>query len=148
MNWTFLSLKPFRLTGQKYLDLVRILDDPAQAKSFLRMEKWIFDSPDQAGEAFRQFVKDFYQENALIKGKVRIGDGRVDLKQITMPVLNIFASEDHLVPPAASMALERYVGTDDYTALEFPGGHIGLYVSSRAQKTLPPAICDWLGQRS
>jgi polyhydroxyalkanoate synthase len=148
MNWTFLSLKPFRLTGQKYLDLVRILDDPAQAKSFLRMEKWIFDSPDQAGEAFRQFIKDFYQENALIKGKVRIGDGRVDLKQITMPVLNIFASEDHLVPPAASMALERYVGTDDYTALEFPGGHIGLYVSSRAQKTLPPAICDWLGQRS
>ena len=27
---------------------------------FVRMEKWIFDSPDQAGEAFRQFAKDFY----------------------------------------------------------------------------------------
>ena len=30
-------------------------------ENFLRMEKWIFDSPDQAGEAFRQFIKDFYQ---------------------------------------------------------------------------------------
>jgi len=148
MNWTYLSLKPFRLTGQKYLDLVRILDDPTQAKNFLRMEKWIFDSPDQVGEAFRQFVKDFYQRNALIQGDVRIGAERVDLARITMPVLNIFAAEDHLVPPSAAMALERYVGTDDYTVLEFPGGHIGIYVSSRAQKTLPPAICDWLRARS
>jgi len=24
------------------------------------MEKWIFDSPDQAGEAFRQFIRQFY----------------------------------------------------------------------------------------
>jgi polyhydroxyalkanoate synthase len=25
------------------------------------MEKWIFDNPNQAGETFRQFIKDFYQ---------------------------------------------------------------------------------------
>ena len=36
-------------------------------KNFLRMEKWIFDSPDQAGETFRQFMKDCYQKNLLIK---------------------------------------------------------------------------------
>jgi polyhydroxyalkanoate synthase len=60
LNWTFLSLKPFSLTGQKYVNMVDVLDDPARLKNFLRMEKWIFDSPDQAGEAFRQFVKDFY----------------------------------------------------------------------------------------
>jgi polyhydroxyalkanoate synthase subunit PhaC len=65
-----------------------------------------------------------------------------------MPVLNIYASEDHLVPPAASRALKQYVGTDDYTALEFPGGHIGIYVSGKSQKTIPPAICKWLGERN
>jgi polyhydroxyalkanoate synthase len=59
LNWTYLSLKPFRLTGQKYLDLVNQLDSPVKAKNFIRMEKWIFDSPDQVGEAFRQFTKDF-----------------------------------------------------------------------------------------
>jgi polyhydroxyalkanoate synthase len=148
LNWTYLSLKPFRLTGQKYLDLVNVLDDPVQARNFIRMEKWVFDSPDQAGEAFRQFTKDFYQRNGLIKGEVTIGDRPVDLGQITMPVLNIYALEDHLVPPAASRPLKQYVGTDDYTALEFPGGHIGIYVSGKSQKMIPPAICRWLGERN
>ncbi len=148
LNWTYLSLKPFRLTGQKYLDLVNLLDDPVQARNFIRMEKWVFDSPDQAGEAFRQFTKDFYQRNGLIKGEVKIGDRAVDLAQITMPVLNIYASEDHLVPPAASRALEQYVGTEDYSVLEFPGGHIGIYVSGKSQKMIPPAICKWLGERN
>lgn len=147
LNWTFLALKPFRLMGQKYLDMVDILDDPEQAKNFLRMEKWIFDSPDQAGEAFRQFIKDFYQRNLLIKGEVRIGEQTVNLKDITMPVLNIYAAADHLVPPDSSKALEQYVGSDDYTVMEFPGGHIGIYVSGKAQKMVP-SICQWLEQRS
>jgi polyhydroxyalkanoate synthase len=148
LNWTYLALKPFRLTGQKYLDLVNLLDDPVQARNFVRMEKWVFDSPDQAGEAFRQFVKDFYQRNGLVKGEVRIGDDRVDLSRVTMPVLNIYAADDHLVPPAASQALESCVGTTDYSAVEFPGGHIGIYVSGRSQKLIPPAICQWLAERT
>lgn len=148
LNWTFLSLKPFRLTGQKYLDMVNALEDPIMAKNFMRMEKWIFDSPDQAGEAYRQFLKDFYQKNGLIKGEVTIGERNVDLANVTMPVLNIFARDDHLVPPAASKALERHVGTKDYTALEFPGGHIGIYVSGNAQKLIPPAVGKWLGERA
>ncbi len=148
LNWTYLTLKPFRLTGQKYLDLVNILDDPIQARNFVRMEKWVFDSPDQAGEAFRQFMKDFYQRNGLIKGEVRLGNKTVDLGQVSMPVLNIFAAQDHLVPPAASQALKRHVGSKDYKAIEFPGGHIGIYVSGKSQKLIPPAICGWLADRS
>lgn len=148
LNWTFLSLKPFRLMGQKYMDMVDQLHDAHKAKNFLRMEKWIFDSPDQAGEAFRQFCKDFYQRNGLIKGEVQIGKHRVDLQNITIPVLNIYAAEDHLVPPAASIPLKDYVGTKDYTELAFPGGHIGIYVSGRAQKQVPPTIGQWLDART
>jgi polyhydroxyalkanoate synthase len=147
LNWTFLSLKPYRLTGQKYMDMVNALHDERSTRNFLRMEKWIFDSPDQAGEAFRQFVKDFYQRNALVAGEVHIGDHDVDLKAIRMPALNIYAMQDHLVPPAASIPLKAYVGSTDYTELSFPGGHIGIYVSGRAQKTVPPAIGDWLDRR-
>jgi len=144
LNWTFLNLKPFRLTGQKYLDMVDSLTDVEAAKKFLRMEKWIFDSPDQAGEAFRQFVKGCFQKNALIEGKLMIGEQRVNLKEVTMPVLNIYATLDHLVPPSASMALKKYVGTTDYTEVSFVGGHIGIYVSGRAQKEVPMALGQWL----
>lgn len=148
LNWTYLSLKPYRLMGQKYMDLVNLLDDTEKARNFMRMEKWIFDSPDQAGETFRQFAKQFYQENGLVKGTVNIGGRPVDLHQITIPVLNIYAAADHLVPPDSSKALGGCTGTDDYTELEFPGGHIGIYVSSKAQKLIPPAAGKWLSERS
>ncbi len=72
----------------------------------------------------------------------------MNLKDITVPVLNIYATEDHLVPPKASIALRDYVGTKDYTEQAFPGGHIGIYVSGRAQKEVPPAIGHWLDARS
>jgi polyhydroxyalkanoate synthase len=96
--------------------MVDILDDKVELENFLRMEKWIFDSPDQAGEAFRQFVKDFYQGNKLVNGGLEIGDKSVSLKKITMPVLNIFAEQDHLVPPSASRPLQNLIGTKDYTS--------------------------------
>ncbi len=148
MNWCYLTLKPFRLNLQKYLGLVDVLDDVGELENFLRMEKWIFDSPDQAGEAFRQFIRDFYQGNKLVKGGLEIGGREVSLKAIDMPVLNIFAEQDHLVPPSASRPLGKHVGTRDYTELAFRGGHIGIYVSGRAQREVPKAIHDWLAQRS
>lgn len=148
MNWCYLTLKPWRLFVQKYVGLVDILDDKRAVEDFLRMEKWIFDSPDQAGEAFRQFVKQFYQGNGFVKGGITIGGRGVDLGYVGMPVLNIFAEQDHLVPPASSKALKGLVGSDDYSELSFRGGHIGIYVSGRAQREVPEAIHRWLDERS
>lgn len=147
MNFGFLLLKPFQLNVEKYLGLTDILDDEAKLINFLRMEKWIFDSPDQAGETFRQFIKDFYQANKLIKGEFVLGGKRVDLKNISMPVLNIYAEQDHLVPPDSSLALKEYVGSSDYSVLGYPVGHIGMYVSGKVQADLPPAIVEWLKAR-
>ena len=147
MNYVYLSLKPVRLNQQKYVGLVDILDSPVELENFLRMERWIFDSPDQAGEAFREFIRKFYQDNGFINGSLEIGGRRVDLTAITHPVLNIFAEQDHLVPPDASRAMGRHLGTKDYTQLAFKGGHIGIYVSGRAQREVPPAIHQWLRAR-
>ena len=147
MNVTYLMLKPWRLFAQKYVGMVDILDDRKAMEDFLRMEKWIFDSPDQAGEAFREFTTQFFQGNRLVAGGARVGDEEVHLGLVEMPVLNIYAEQDHLVPPDASRALRDLVGTDDYTELSFRGGHIGIYVSGRAQKEVPDTIHGWLSQR-
>jgi len=72
MNYCYLTLKPVRLNQQKYIGLIDILDNKTEVENFLRMEKWIFDSPDQAGEAFREFIKEFYQGNKLVKGGLMI----------------------------------------------------------------------------
>jgi polyhydroxyalkanoate synthase len=147
MNLGFLMMKPFQLGVGKYLEMIDILDNEEKLHNFLRMEEWIFDSPDQAGETYRQFMKDFYQGNKLIKGEVKIGGQQIDLHQVKIPVLNVYAEEDHLVPPPSSIALERYIGSTDYTVRSFPVGHIGMYVSGKVQRDLPPLIAGWLKER-
>lgn len=147
LNWLFSSLKPARNGGGKMLELIDSIDDPERLKTFLRMEKWIHDSPDQAGEAFRQFVGNFFQKNSLVKGDLNLGGEPVRLSRITMPVLNVYATLDHIVPPTASRALGEHIASPDYSEFQFEGGHIGIYVSRHAQTVVAPYIAQWLSQR-
>ena len=148
MNTGFLTLKPLSLMVNKYVDLIDDLDEPDSLSNFMRMEKWIFDSPAQAGEAFRQFINDMYKENKLVKGEMMIGDKKVDLKNINMPLLNVYAERDHQVPNAASEPLEKYVSSLDKQTHKIPTGHIGMFVSGRSQKEVAPLISGWLKERS
>ncbi len=148
MNMSYLMLKPARLFVQKYVAMTDILDDKHALEDFLRMEKWIFDSPDQAGEAFREFTKGFYQNNSFVNGGLTIGGREVSLKDVGIPVLNVFAEQDHLVPPSASRPMGKLLGSRDYSELSFKGGHIGIYVSGRAQREVPSAIHAWLAKRT
>ncbi|BBB29957.1 class III poly(R)-hydroxyalkanoic acid synthase subunit PhaC [Neptunomonas japonica] len=147
LNDSYNSLMPMRLGIQKNLGMPNHLHDAESALSFLRMEKWIYDSPDQAGEAFREFIKWFFQENRLIKNQLSIGEYPVRLANITQPVLNIFGSYDHLVPPDASIALRQYIGSKDYQEEEVKAGHIGVFVSGKSQAIVPKKINDWLLER-
>jgi len=65
-----------------------------------------------------------------------------------MPVLNIFAQEDHIIPPRSSQALGKLVGTKDYTELPLPGGHVGVFVSGKSQGILGKNIYAWLKAKS
>jgi poly(3-hydroxyalkanoate) synthetase len=66
-----------------------------------------------------------------------------------MPVLNVFAKDDHIIPPATSQALGAHVGTKDYSELALPGGHVGVFVGGKSQALLGSGIAKWLaeGQR-
>ena len=148
LNSIFLSLKPFKLGVEKYLDFVQIADQPDKVENFMKMEKWIFDSPDQAGEMFRDFLKKFFHENRLVNGGLSIGQESVSIKSVTQPLLNIYAKQDHLVPPAASQALKYVTGSKDYTELVYDTGHIGIYVSGKAGRDIPLKVSGWLIERS
>jgi polyhydroxyalkanoate synthase len=147
LNAAFVTLMPFRLLSQKYIALLDMAQDRARLENFLRMEKWIFDSPDQAGAMFAEFVTKLYQQNQLIKGELHIGGKPVQLRNIQQPVFNIYATQDHLVPPAASSCLKQHIGSTDYSELAFDAGHIGIYVSSKAQREIPKALAAWLRDR-
>lgn len=147
MNFGFLLLNPARLMIDKYQGFVENMNNKDYVENFVRMEKWIFDSPDVPGETFRQFIKDCYQENKLINSEMELDGEVVDLKNITMPLLNIYGEFDHLVPPEACDRLTSAVGSKDVEDLCLRTGHIGIYVSSRCQKEFAPKISDWLWER-
>jgi len=131
----------------KYIGFFENMDNKPFVENFIRMEKWIFDSPDVPGETFRQFIKDCYQDNLLIQSKMVVGGQRVDLKKITVPVLNFFGKYDHLVPPDACNKLTGAVASKDTLDICLDTDHIGIYVSSKCQQQFTPRIVQWLKQR-
>jgi len=147
MNFGFLLLNPARLMIDKYVGFLENMDNKEFVENFIRMEKWIFDSPDVPGETFRQFLKDCYQKNLLIQSKMNVGGRRVNLKNITMPLLNFYGKYDHLVPPAACELLTSKVGSEDTEDVCLDTGHIGIYVSSKCQREFAPKIAAWLEKR-
>ena len=147
MNLGFLLLNPARLILDKYVGFFEHMDNKEFVENFVRMEKWIFDSPDIPAATFRQFIEDCYKKNLLIQSKLELGGRRVDLKNITMPLLNIYGKFDHLVPPEACELLTREVGSEDTEDMCLNTGHIGIYVSSKYQAEFAPKIAGWLKER-
>ena len=147
MNMGFLLLNPARLMIDKYMGFIENMANKKFVENFVRMEKWIFDSPDVPGETFRQFIRDCYQKNLLIQNKMKVGGKRVDLKKITMPLLNYYGKYDHLVPPEACELLTSRVGSKDVENICLDTGHIGIYVCSKCQKEFAPRIARWLKER-
>ena len=144
MGFVFTSMNPVRNALKYNLDLLDVTDDKKKFLNFLRMEKWIADRPHHPGEVAKQWVKDLYQNNCLVVNKLLLDSQRVELPNVTMPVLNIYARDDHIIPTAMTRDLGKYIGTKDYTELELPAGHMGIFVSGKTQSVLAKSLADWL----
>ncbi|MDR0284482.1 MAG: class III poly(R)-hydroxyalkanoic acid synthase subunit PhaC [Propionibacteriaceae bacterium] len=144
LNDAFNMLKPLELSLDKYVYFIDKMDNKDALLDFLRMEAWIYDSPDQAGPMLKRFIKDFYQENRFAEGTLQIGGRPADPKNITCPVLLVLGLKDHLVPPASTRPFIDAVSSSDKTLKEYPVGHIGVFVSSRVAGDTGPLIHDWV----
>lgn len=143
----FGMLKP-SMDISKYIGIIDGMEDEAKLENFLRMEQWKGDCPDLPGELYRKYIKDLWQGNKLIKGELEMGGTKVDLKKIDMPVLTVFASQDNIIPPCSTTPIMDHIGSKDKELIEFPGGHIGVFVGGRSQKELGPNVAEWIANRS
>ena len=128
---------------KKYFGVMDSLEDEAKLLNFLRMEKWKADLPAIAGEMYRKYIKDLFRNNKLIKGTLELGGKKVDLKKMTVPYLNVYATDDTIIPNESTKAVMSKIGTKDKSEIPFPGGHIGVFVGSRSQKELAPSVAKW-----
>jgi len=147
MSYVFAQMTPGATLSKYNVGLLDTFDDEKKLLNFLRMEKWIADRPHHPGEAAKQLLVNLYKNNELIKGKFQLDGRTVDLRAIKVPVLNVFAKDDHIIPPKTTQALRGAVGTRDYTELGLEGGHVGVFVSGKSQGVLGKGIHDWLRKR-
>jgi polyhydroxyalkanoate synthase subunit PhaC len=141
-------LKPFKQGVNKYFNLVQNIDNEQFVGNFLRIEKWLYDTPPIAGETFKQWIADIYQRNMLAKNELKLGNEIIDLTKIKVPILNIVADEDHLVSPQCSAPLNDMVSSQDRRLMRFHTGHVGLIASLYSQNNVLPKVGQWLKARS
>lgn len=142
------TLKPFKQGINKYSNFLQNLDNEQFVGNFLRLEKWLYDTPPIAGETFRQWISDIYQKNLLVNNEMKLRDKVVDLSTIKVPLLNIIAEEDHLVSPECSAPLNDVVSSTDKRLMKFHTGHVGLIASLYSQNNVLPKVGQWLIARS
>ncbi len=148
MYYCFSVLKPFEQGLEKYVNFFKNIDDKKFVDSFLRIERWLSDTPPIPGELFRQWIKNIYQDNLLIQNKMYVGGSHINLKNIDMPAFTQIAVGDHLVSPECSMPLHYAIGSQDKTMRIYPSGHVGMIASSLSQKRVLPELGQWLAERS
>jgi len=142
------ALKPVENYIGSYLTLWDNLDNPRIVEAWHAMNTWVTDLIPMAGATYRQLIKELYQENRLMEGKLRIRGERVDVSRIRANLLNVIALADHISPPCQSESIMTKVSSQDQRVLKVKGGHIGMMAGSGALKYTWPHIDEWLAARS
>lgn len=138
LQQSFAWLRP---SGQsaKYRSLVERIDDDGFRGLWAALERWNSTAVDFPGEAYREYVRRCYFDNALVAGGWLLDGRAVDLSAATAPALVISAQDDHICPPAAANGLQAVWGGEVETRT-IPGGHVGVCVG----KHLPAALLEWV----
>ena len=144
----FALMDPVANYVSKYARLYDNLDNDDFVENFARMERWLDEGIDLAGETYVQFLEDVYQDNKLYKNEMYVGDEHVDVTSIEVPVLQIIGEYDHLIPPETSKPFNEVLGSDDTEIIEYSTGHIGLAVSGSSHRDVWPQVAEWYLERS
>ena len=142
----FVALRPTQ-PWSKIIAKMETAFDPKARASFEALDEWASDNIPFPASAYRTYIRELYQQNGLMTGEHRVRGKRVDLANITCPVLTVAAERDAICPLPAARALNERCGTTDHELIVVPGGHVGAVVGSKASKVLYPAISNWLRRK-
>jgi polyhydroxyalkanoate synthase len=144
----FALMDPVANYVSKYVRLYDNLENDDFVENFARMEKWLGEGIDLAGETYVQFLEDIYQGNKLYENELYVGGEHVDVTDIDVPILQIVGEYDHLIPSETSKPFNEVVGSDDVETIEYPTGHIGLSVSRSSHRDVWPEVAEWFIEKS
>ena len=140
---------PMRWCGGGFLELLSGLDSADAARRIALFEQARRFPPTFPGETFRGLYRAFYRDDSFAAGGGAVIDGhRYELSGLETPLLNVFARDDRIVPPSASVPLAEWAGAETGSNREHPGGHYELVTGHRAHTELLPGIACWLVEQA
>ena len=131
-----------------YVNLWDRIDDEESVTNWQAMHRWVHDGVPLPAEVFRQWVQDYLWSNALVSGKHIVKGKPVQLSNIHVPILNVLARFDHIVPNGQSLPVTELVSSDDVQTEVLGAGHIGIMAGNKARHVLWPTVSAWLAARS
>lgn len=99
--------------------------DDAFLKSFLALDLWITENVPFPGEAYRQLIRELYQENRLIEDTMLISGRTARLADLSTPLLAFVARHDHVAPCESCQTLYDRVGSKRRELALIEAGHLG-----------------------
>ena len=141
-------LKPLVNYIGPYVSLADRADNEDFVRNWTLLQKWVNDGIPFPGEAYRQWIGDFYQKNKLINDEFYVRGEQVKLSNIKANVLNIAADRDHIAIPQQTEKLMDKISSKDKTFKLIPAGHVSVTVGRSAVKHTYPLIDEWITEHS
>ncbi|MCI0466366.1 MAG: alpha/beta fold hydrolase [Beijerinckiaceae bacterium] len=143
------SMHPEEHYFKNYIDLYEHIDDPVYLSKEETFARWYENPIDLPGRWYLQAITQLFKENRLAKGEF-IGLGhRLALKDVTCPVYLLAGEADDITTKEQVFEAEKLVGTpnDKIVTVLAPGGHVGLFMGSRALRDFWPQIARWIASQ-
>ena len=133
-----------------------LLGGAHRADAAARFERARRFPPAFPGETFRQLYRTFHRADPFAEGGAMLDDYRYDPSGLTLPLLNVYARDDGIVPSDASVRIGtlapaarlgsrvRLPSRGRHWNREHPGGHYDLLAGHRGPTGLLPDIAAWL----
>jgi polyhydroxyalkanoate synthase len=131
----------------RIMDLWNRLDDsPERLRDVRTMASWVDDVLPAPGRLLAELYRQFGPgNNQLMTGKTTVGNRKVDLSNLSIPVMSVSAERDTIAPADAVDAIGKIVPQAEIVRL--PGGHVGI-VAGRSAPVLWQQTVDFLGSQS
>ncbi len=111
--------------------------DPANpvAAAFVALEDWASDGPPLSLPVAREMFS-LFAGNATSAGEWQVGGTAIRPETLGIPILDVVATRDRIVPAATALGLGERIDID--------GGHVGMVVGSRGRALLWEPLARFL----
>ena len=140
------SMHPEKQYLEKYLDLFEHIEDRSYVQRTETFERWYENPIDLPGTYYLQAINEIFKENRLAKGQFAALGRTLDLKDVKAPAYLLAGDADDITTREQVFNAERLLGTPAEHLVKklVPGGHIGLFMSTKTLATAWPEIARWI----